>query len=346
MTLGGLESQHYDAAIRLVGLSKSFSNFRAVDNLSLEIKKGEVFGLLGPNGAGKTTTMRLISCLLSPSDGEIYVNGKSATLGKNRKEISREIGLLTESPNLYERLSAEQNLVFFARAYGVKESEIDRRIEKVLRSFDLISRRRDKVVKFSKGMKQKLAIARVLVHDPSILLLDEPTSSLDAESAKSIRDLISETAKESGNTVLLSTHNLDDASKLCDRIAILSSGKTLAYGTEAEILSQLKDAGKNSSEPTKLRIDLLNPDAVLIDEVLHLVPSAVRVVRYVARNYAGIEITFEPSSRGDVDSLTAKAVECVVRLGGKITNATQVKPTLEDIYLKLVKLGSKEVLES
>lgn len=345
MMQSSLESQHAEAAIRLVGLAKSFSDFRAVDDLSLVIKKGEVFGLLGPNGAGKTTTMRLISCLLSPSEGEVFVNGKSVTLAKNRAEITREIGLLTESPNLYERLSAEQNLVFFARAYGVKEGEIGSRIEKVLRNFDLISRRRDKVVKFSKGMKQKLAIARVLVHDPSILLLDEPTSSLDAESAKSIRDLISETAKESGNTVLLSTHNLDDASRLCDRIAILSRGKTLAQGTEGEILSQLRESGKNSGEPMNLKIDLLNSGSMPIDEILHLVPGVVRVVKYsdAARGRSGIEITFEPSL-DDADPLTAKAVECVVRLGGKITNVTQVKPTLEDIYLKIVKLGTAEAL--
>ena len=338
-----MESQTTEkAAIRIAGLGKTFSSFRAIDNLNLEIKKGEVFGLLGPNGAGKTTTMRLISCLLRPSEGDVFVNGKSVTLETNRAEISREIGLLTESPNLYERLSAEQNLIFFARAYGVKETEIGSRIEKVLRSFDLISRRQDKVVKFSKGMKQKLAIARVLVHDPSILLLDEPTSSLDAESAKSIRDLISEAAKENGRTVLLSTHNLDDASRLCDRIAILSKGKTLALGTEAEILSQLQDDGKTSEESIKLRIDLLNSSTIPVDEILHLVSGVIRVARYsdAAKGRAGIEIIFEPSFRGaDLDSLTAKAVECVVRLGGKITNASQVKPTLEDIYLKIVKLG-------
>lgn len=338
-----MESQTTEeAAIRIAGLGKTFSSFRAIDNLNLEIKKGEVFGLLGPNGAGKTTTMRLISCLLRPSEGDVFVKGKSVTLEKNRAEISKEIGLLTESPNLYERLSAEQNLIFFARAYGVKESDIGSRIERVLRSFDLISRRQDKVVKFSKGMKQKLAIARVLVHDPSILLLDEPTSSLDAESAKSIRDLISETANENGRTVLLSTHNLDDASRLCDRIAILSKGKTLALGTEAEILSQLQDDGRTSQEPIRLKIDLLDSSTIPADEILHRVPGVIRVTRYsdAAKGKAGIEITFEPSFHGaDVDSLTAKTVEYVVHLGGKITNASQVKPTLEDIYLKIVKLG-------
>ena len=336
-----------ETAIRLVGLGKSFSNFRALDNLNLEISKGEVFGLLGPNGAGKTTTMRLISCLLRPSEGEIYVNGRSASLEKNRAKISRDIGLLTESPNLYERLTAQQNLAFFARAYGVKESEIDSRIEKVLRSFDLTSRRQEKVVKFSKGMKQKLAIARVLVHDPSILLLDEPTSSLDAESAKSIRDLISETASESGNTVLLSTHNLDDASKLCNRIAILSKGKMLAMGAEGAILAQLRATGRASEEPTKLRIGLIDANSVPMDEILHLVPGIVHVTKYsnAAKDREGLEITFEQPFHEDVDSLTAKTIECVVRLGGKVTDASQIKPTLEEIYLKLVRLGSEEALK-
>ncbi len=150
-------------AIELKNLGKSFSSFRAIEDVSLSVEQGEVLGLLGPNGAGKTTTMRIISCLLSPTDGDVLVKGKSVKDPKNRVEISKEIGLLTESPNVYERLTADQNLVFFARAYGVPEGEIEGRVKAVLEEFNLEDRHLERVGTLSKGMKQKLAIARALV---------------------------------------------------------------------------------------------------------------------------------------------------------------------------------------
>ncbi len=264
--------------VELQNLGKTFSGFRAIDGVNLKIARGEVFGLLGPNGAGKTTTMRIIACLLSPSDGDVYVDGMSVRDSKNRTTISRSIGLLTESPNVYERLTAEQNLIFFARAYGVPEDEIEGRARAVLREFDLEDRRGDRAVTLSKGMKQKLAIARALVHQPSILLLDEPTASLDAESARMIRSQISETARTGGRTVLLSTHNLDDASRLCDRIAFISRGRILAIGSEQEVSAQVKKDHPNAKSDS-VTITLISLEGFSDERLASLIAGAKSVHR-------------------------------------------------------------------
>jgi ABC-2 type transport system ATP-binding protein len=319
-------------AIELNNLGKSFGSFRAIDGISLSIGRGEVFGLLGPNGAGKTTTMRIISCLLAPTDGDVLVQGKSVRDPKSRVDISKEIGLLTESPNVYERLSAEQNLVFFARAYGVAEAEIEGRVKSVLQEFDLDSRSSERAVTFSKGMKQKLAIARALVHRPSILLLDEPTASLDAESAKTIRSQISETAKSGGHTVLLSTHNLDDASRLCQRIAFINRGRILACGTEEEV-SRLVTRG--GSRTDRVLITLISSGGLSTEQLSRTITGS----KSVSKKDDGktIEILFEEKySQEEVDVLTSKAVDSLVSIGVKITGVEQSKPSLEDLYLEIV----------
>jgi ABC-2 type transport system ATP-binding protein len=325
--------------VEIKNLGKSFGTFRAIDDISLEIERGEVFGLLGPNGAGKTTTMRIISCLLTPTNGDVTVLGKSVRDPKNRDEISRSIGLLTESPNVYERLTASQNLIFFARAYGIPESEIEDRVHSVLREFDLDSRSSERAVTFSKGMKQKLAIARALVHRPSILLLDEPTASLDAESAKTIRSQISETAKGGGHTVLLSTHNLDDASRLCNRIAFIGRGKILACGTEREVSDLVR---KSSTAPkNRVLVSTMNMGGITDDMLLRRL-SGVESVR---RNGRSIELIFGSQFSGDeVDVLTSKAVDLLIENGVKITGVIQSKPSLEDLYLEIVSEKKEETL--
>ncbi len=333
-------SQSDPPEIEIKNLGKTFSAFRAIDNVSLEIGKGEVFGLLGPNGAGKTTTMRIISCLLSPTDGDVLVKGKSVKDPRNRVEISREIGLLTESPNVYERLTAEQNLVFFARAYGVPEDEIDERVRAVLEEFDLWTRRLERAGNFSKGMKQKLAIARAVIHRPSILLLDEPTASLDAESARTIRSQISETARSGGHTVLLSTHNLNDASRLCDRVAFISHGRILACGSEEEVSTQVK-RDRVGLQPDRVLITLISSEG-LSEEHLSRVIAGTKSVH---KNGDGrtIELVFDDQySDEGIDVLTSKAVDTLVAEGAKITSIAQSKPTLEDLYLEIVSGESKE----
>ncbi len=210
--------------IRTENLTKVFQQGKkqppitAVDSLSLDVAEGEVFGFLGPNGAGKTTTVRMLCSLIGPSAGCAWIG--SYQTGQDDQEIRRTVGILTETPGMYERLSAWKNLEIFARLYGV--SNPAGQVEKYLRMLGLWERRFDPVGSFSKGMRQKLAIARALIHEPRVLFLDEPTSGLDPEASHLVRDFI-EQLKDSGVTIFLCTHNLDEADRLCTRIGIFKT---------------------------------------------------------------------------------------------------------------------------
>ena len=198
------------AIVDVEDLTKTFGSHVAVDHLNFKVEEGEVFGLLGPNGAGKTTTVRMLACLISASGGSAKVGGYK--IAEKPLEVRQTVGILTESPSLYERLTAYENMDFFAEAYGISNpKEKANRIRELLEFFDLWERRNDKVAGFSKRMKQKLAIARALVHDPPVLFLDEPTASLDPEAAKEVRDLIEMLSRREKHTVLLCTHHLEDA---------------------------------------------------------------------------------------------------------------------------------------
>jgi ABC-2 type transport system ATP-binding protein len=204
--------------IHTENLTKKFRNVLAVENLSLDIKEGEVFGFLGPNGAGKTTTVRMLSSLIGPTSGTATVAG--FMVGKQDIEIRRNVGLLTETPGMYDNLSAETNLRIFGELYEVKD--VAGQVEKYLKMLGLWERRSDAAGTFSKGMKQKLAIARALLHEPRLLFLDEPTSGLDPEASHLVREFISELKRE-GRTILLCTHNLDEADRLCDRVGVFKT---------------------------------------------------------------------------------------------------------------------------
>lgn len=214
-------------------ITKKFGDNLAVDRLSISIPKGEVFGLLGPNGAGKTTTLRILTSLISPTSGEASVAGFK--VGSQDYDIRKNVGILTESPGMYDRLSAERNLAFFASMYEVEDPEPQ--IKKYLQMLGLWQRRRDEVGSFSKGMKQKLAIARSLLHEPRVLLLDEPTSGLDPEASHMVREFLFE-LKDEGRTIMICTHNLDEADRLCDRVAVFKSS-LLALDTPAALRKQL-----------------------------------------------------------------------------------------------------------
>ncbi|MBA4385022.1 MAG: multidrug ABC transporter ATP-binding protein [Anaerolinea sp.] len=207
--------------------------FTAVDNLNLDIKEGEVFGILGPNGAGKTTTVRMLTSLIGISSGTAVVNGFQ--VGKQDQQIRQSVGILTETPGMYERLSAEKNLSIYANLYGV--ADVKGTVEKYLRMLGLWDRRMDEAGGFSKGMRQKLAIARALLHEPKLLFLDEPTSGLDPEASHLVRDFIEE-LKASGRTIVLCTHNLDEADRLCDRIAIFKT-RLIALDTPENLRKRL-----------------------------------------------------------------------------------------------------------
>jgi ABC-2 type transport system ATP-binding protein len=204
--------------IKSENLSKKFATTLAVDSLNLDVHEGEVFGFLGPNGAGKTTTVRMLTSLIGPTSGTALVNG--FRLGEQDTEIRRTVGILTETPGMYDNLSAEFNLEIYANLYEVNDPK--GQVEKYLRMLGLWDRRQDEAGTFSKGMKQKLAIARSLLHEPRILFLDEPTAALDPEASHLVRDFIAELSKE-GRTIFLCTHNLDEADRLCDRIAVFKT---------------------------------------------------------------------------------------------------------------------------
>ncbi|MBI4257676.1 MAG: ABC transporter ATP-binding protein, partial [Thaumarchaeota archaeon] len=225
-------------AVEAEGLTRRFNSFTAVDRLSFDVAEGEVFGLLGPNGAGKTTTVRMLACLLAPSEGSGKVSGYDVR--REPLKVREAVGLLTENPSLYEKLTAYENMDFFAEAYGLTDThEKKRRITELLEFFDLWDRRNDKAGTFSKGMKQKLAVARALVHRPPVIFLDEPTSGLDPESARAIRDLIKRLSNQDKSTILLCTHRLEDAEKLCSRVMIISRGRSIIVGSISELASRM-----------------------------------------------------------------------------------------------------------
>jgi ABC-2 type transport system ATP-binding protein len=208
-------------ALRAAGLGRRFGERWAVRDMSLEVRRGEVLGLLGPNGAGKTTTVRLLTALIEPSEGTATVDGFDVV--RDAEAVRARVGILTETPGLYDKLSAVANLDFFGRLYGLPAEVRATRIERFLRLFDLWERRDDVAGTFSKGMKQKLAIARALLHEPAVVFLDEPTAALDPEAAFVVRDAI-EGLRRTGRTIVLATHNLDEADRLCDRIAFVRGG--------------------------------------------------------------------------------------------------------------------------
>ena len=208
-------------ALRASGLGRRFGDRWAVRDVTFEVQRGEVVGLLGPNGAGKTTTVRMLTALIEPSEGSAAVDGLDVV--RDADAVRARVGILTETPGLYDKLSATANLDFFGRLYGLTPAIRAERIERYLRLFGLWERRRDVAGTFSKGMKQKLAIARALLHDPAVVFLDEPTAALDPEAAFIVREAIEE-LRRAGRTIVLATHNLDEADRLCDRIAFIRGG--------------------------------------------------------------------------------------------------------------------------
>jgi ABC-2 type transport system ATP-binding protein len=211
---------------------------KAVDELNLEVYKGETFGLLGPNGAGKTTTVRLLNCIIKPTSGTATVNGYDIL--KKETDVKRVTGLLAESPGLYNKLSAYEFLEFMGALYDVPSGILTQRIDDLLKLFGLNERRDQLLEGYSRGMKQKILIASALIHDPPILFFDEPTSMLDPRAALMVKDLIKKLADTAEKTIFICSHILPVVEELCDRIGIINHGKLIATGTVNEIITQTK----------------------------------------------------------------------------------------------------------
>lgn len=223
-----------ESVIQIRNLSKSYGEKPILTGLSFDIKKGSIFGLLGPNGAGKTTTLRMLSCLLSPSGGEIQILGYK--IGQDNDQIRRRIGAVTESPGVYDKLSIKDNLEFFAACYELPNNKRDERIEFLLKYFDLWEKRDQLAGRLSKGQKQKVAIIRALLHDPDIILLDEATANLDPVSIRKLKDLILQYANE-GKTIIYCSHTLTEIDELCTEFAIIK-GQLLTLTTPADFRYQ------------------------------------------------------------------------------------------------------------
>lgn len=284
----------------------------AVEDLDLDVQDGEVFGFLGPNGAGKTTTLRMLACLIAPTAGRGFIDGKE--IGRQNQEIRRQIGILTENPGLYERLSAVKNLEIYARLYGVDDAATQ--VEKYLRMLGLWERRFDVAASLSKGMKQKLAIARALLHEPKILLLDEPTSNLDPEAARLVRDFIIELIGK-GKTIFLCTHNLDEAERLCQRVAIFRT-HLLALDTPAALRQRL--FGR------KVVFHMSSIDPAWID-VIEAFPFVKDVRRVDNRLVVGLD---------DPEKANPVIIRSLVGEGAEIQFVGELRHSLEDIYLEMM----------
>jgi ABC-2 type transport system ATP-binding protein len=299
--------------IHAVDLTKRFGETLAVDGLSLDVAEGEVFGFLGPNGAGKTTTVRMLTSLISPTKGSATVAGFS--VGRQDTEIRRTVGVLTETPGLYDALSAEYNLRIYAELYEVKD--VRGQTDKYLKMLGLWERRYDAAGTFSKGMKQKLAIARALLHEPRILFLDEPTAGLDPEGAHLVREFIAE-LKKVGRTIFLCTHNLDEADHLCDRVGVFKT-RLLVVDTPTKL--------RASVFGRKIIFHLRSADEAIAGKVRRL--SFVREVRIVENK---LVVTLD-----DPEIRNPEIVRILVRAGADIQYVGELRHSLEDVYLQLVK---------
>jgi len=219
--------------IKISHLSKSFNSIKAVDDISLEVKKGEIFGLLGPNGAGKTTIISMIASLLKPDTGKIYID--SLDLDTSLKKIKKIMGVVPQEMAFYEELTAKENLVFWGKLQGVGRKNLEERIRFYLEKTGLLGRENDPLKKYSGGMKRRINLIIGLIHQPKLLLLDEPTLGIDVQTRLNIYELIKE-ASSQGTTILYTTHNLQEAEELCHRIGIMDQGKIMAEGTLDELI--------------------------------------------------------------------------------------------------------------
>ena len=304
--------------IRMVGLGRRFGDMWAVRDLTLDVHAGEVIGLLGPNGAGKTTTVRMLAALIGPTEGEAQLDGHDVVT--DAEAVRSRVGVLTETPGLYEKLSATENLDFFGKLHGLDQRRRRDAIERLLRLLGLWDRRSEPAGQFSKGMKQKLAIARALLHDPSVLFLDEPTSALDPESAFVVREAIAN-LRSAGRTIVLATHNLDEADRLCDRIAFVRGG-FLRVDSPARLRG---DLGRFGVDVT-LAHDAGSPAGADLVSVA----EAVAGVTGVASRNGVLSVAMAG------DGATPGLVRALVGAGAAIAEVRRKAATLEDVYFEVM----------
>jgi ABC-2 type transport system ATP-binding protein len=298
------------------GLGKNFRSLTAVHDMTFTVGDGEIFGLLGPNGAGKTTTVRMLAGLIEPTFGTATVNGQS--LGEDTQRIRASTGILTESPGLHDKLTARQNLAYYGRLYGLQGKRLRDAVNRYLGVVEMSEHADRRVGAFSKGMRQKIAIARALLHDPEVIYLDEPTSGLDPSAAKTVRDFVA-TLGSLGRSIVVCTHNLDEAERLCDRIGIMR-GTLLRVDTPAG----LRRLGRAAT----VRVDLngaRGPES-FVGRLADL-----PFVNGVQVKEKTLVVELEDPAHDTPDLVAA-----LVDAGARITSVVEDAPTLEEAYLSLV----------
>ena len=300
------------AMIEAYGLTRKFGELVAVEDLSLEMSEGEVLAFLGPNGAGKTTTIRMLSGIISSNSGYAVVAGHRTD--EEVEKLHEVIGLLTETPGFYDSLSARRNLEFYAGFYA--KLDIDFQVEKYLKLTGLWERRENKVGTFSKGMKQRLALARALLHEPKVLFLDEPTAGLDPEVAREVRELIGELSKE-GRTIFLSTHNLTEAELLCHRIAVVRT-QLLALDTAENLRQHLFRR--------QIVVRLTSLPSAVTETV-----SRLLFVRNVETDENKLLVELDDPERNGPE-----LVRLIVEAGGRVISVLEEHHSLEEVYLSLI----------
>jgi ABC-2 type transport system ATP-binding protein len=311
-----------DIAFRTDGLTRRFGDVVAVDHLTLEVQVGEVFGFLGHNGAGKTTTIRMLNGVLAPTSGTARVLGLEPM--EEGPSLRQRTGVLTETPSLDERLTGRENLEIYAALYGIPRREIGSRVKELMEIFQLDERADEKAGDYSKGMKQRLALARALVHRPELLFLDEPTSGLDPVARRQVCDMITHLSHDEERTVFLCTHNLAEAQELCDRVAILEKGKLVALGTPAELASKLRSS-------QRVEMQVAHSDE---DKTLHMIAQMPGVLAH--RNNGTIV------AAGGRREIIPEIITSLSSAGVRIYRVTPQETSLEDIYFALH--GEQEVM--
>ena len=302
--------------ITVDNLTKKFGEVTAIEGLTFQVEEGEIFGFLGPNGAGKTTTIRMLCCLISKTSGEARIDNYDVDKAADSLQIRKMIGLVPDNVGLYNDLTAFENLDFYGKLYEVHEGHRRENIERFLKMLDLWERKDTRAGSFSKGMKQKLALARALIHEPKLLFMDEPTANLDPESAKTVRDFILEVKKQ-GRTIFLNTHNLEEAQRICDRIGIIKT-RLLRIGSPEQL--------RESLTKPKIEIRLAEVSEALVDALRKKVPNKIEV--------SDSKLIIDVS---DPDKENPVIVNAISLSGGQIQEVSQVVPTLEDVYLQIVK---------
>ena len=305
-----------EIAIKTVGLTKRFGNLTAVDHVSFEVRRGEIFGFLGPNGAGKTTTIRMLVGLTMPTEGTAIIDGYD--IRSEILEVKRRVGVVPEASNLYDELSVEDNLLFIAGLYHVPRLKREERVRELLKSFNLWDRKDTKFGKLSKGLKRRLTIAASLVHYPRIIFLDEPTTGLDVMSARSLRLLLKD-LRETGVTIFLTTHYIEEADQLCDRIAVIVKGKIVTIDTPENMKSMVQD--------------------IPVIEALFDSP----INKSMIKNFSILEEAWVEGNRirifaGEVTEVLEALINFATTYKLKIVGVNTVKPGLEEAFVKLTGL--------